>query len=180
MLCRFTQHEQEKIMRIWTGAIVCLVSLLCGCREQESVQWKSWRDQFVLKDRPEGVITIAEAIANPTEDEVTIIAKIGGGKGDAFDNKIASFLVSEAPDKEHQGQPGHDPDGCPFCKQKLANAPTVTVGFSNEQGQAISADARKLFGIEKGDIVVIRGKTSYEESMKLLNITASGIHAVRP
>ena len=167
-------------MRIWSGAIVCLVSLLCGCGEQEPVQWKSWRDQFVLKDRPEGAITIAEAIANPTEDEVSIIAKIGGGKGDTFDNEIASFLVSEAPDKEHQGKPDHDPDGCPFCKQKLANAPTVTVGFSNEQGQVISADARKLFGIGKGDIVVIRGKTSYEESMKLLNITASGIHAVRP
>ena len=162
-----------------SGALFCFVVLLSGCGVQEPAQWKAWRGQFVLKDRPDGAITIAEAIANPTEDEVLIVAQIGGGKGDTFDNEFVSFLVSEAPDEAHQGKPGHDPDGCPFCKQKLANAPTVTVGFSNDQGQTITADARKLFGVSKGDIIVVRGKSSYEKSMKLLTINASGMHVVK-
>lgn len=160
------------------GNLMCLLLLICGCSVQQPVQWKEWRDQFVLKDKPTGAITIAEAIANPTMEEVVVVAQIGGGRGDLFDNKIASFLVTEAPDEAHQGKPGHDPDGCPFCKQKLANAPTVTVGFSTSQGKAIPVDARKLFGLNKGDIVVIRGTSTYEESMRILNIIASGIHVV--
>lgn len=156
----------------------CLLLLICGCTVKEPVQWKEWRDEFVLKDKPTGALTIAEAIANPTTEEVVVVAQIGGGRGDCFDNTIASFLVTEAPDEEHQGKPGHDPDGCPFCKQKLANSPTVTVGFSTGQGKAIPVDARKLFGLNKGDVVVIRGTSTYEESMRMLNINASGIHVV--
>jgi len=134
-----------------------------------------------MKAKPEGAITIAEAIALPAdqENEIAIFAQIGDGRGDTFDNKNASFLLSEAPDEAHRGKPGHDPDGCPFCKQKMANAPTVTVGFSDDQGKPILVDARKLFGVAKGDIVVVKGKGSYEESMKLLTINATGLHILR-
>ena len=168
-------------MRYLLGLLVCSVAILSGCGVSEPPQWKSWRDQFVLKAKPDGAITIEQAIALPAdqEQEITILAQIGGGKGDTFDNKNASFLLSEAPDEAHRGKPGHDPDGCPFCKQKMANAPTVTVGFSNDQGQPIPVDARKLFGVNKGDIVVVKGKSSYEESMKILTIKATGLHVVR-
>ena len=168
-------------MRYLSGLLVCSIAILSGCGISEPSQWKSWRDQFVLKSKPEGAITIAEAIALPAdqEQEVAIFAQIGGGRGDTFDNKNASFLLSEAPDEAHQGKPGHDPDGCPFCKQKMANAPTVTVGFSNDRGEPIPVDARKLFGLNKGDLVVVRGKSSYEESMKILTINATGLHVVR-
>ena len=81
--------------------------------------------------------------------------------------------------KHTEESPGHDPDGCPFCKQRMANAPTVTVGFSDDHGQPIPVDARKLFGVTKGDIVVVKGKSSYEESMKILTIKATGLHVVR-
>lgn len=158
---------------------ISLLTLLFGCGVQEPAQWQEWRNQLVLKNKPDGAITIAEAIAKPSEDEMVIVAQIGGGRGDTFDNSIASFLVSEAPDEAHQGKPGHDPDGCPFCKQKLANAPTVTVGFANERGEAIPVDARKLFGVSKGDVVVIKGKGSYEESMRMLTINASGMYVSR-
>jgi len=158
--------------------LFCLLSLFGGCGFQEPTQWKEWRDQFVLKDNPEGTISISEAITHSGGDEILIMAQVGGGKGDTFDNKVASFLVSEAPDKEHLGKPGHDPDGCPFCKQKLANAPTVTVGFETNDGKAIPVDARKLFGIKKGDVVVIKGKGSYEESTKMLTLNATGMHVV--
>jgi len=158
---------------------VGILTLACGCGLQEPAQWQEWRNHFVLKNKPEGAITIAEAIAKPSEDEMVIIAQIGGGRGDTFDNTVSSFLVSEAPDEAHLGKPGHDPDGCPFCKQKLANAPTVTVGFANERGEAIPVDARKLFGVNKGDIVVIKGKGTYEKSMRMLTINASVMHVTR-
>ena len=165
-------------MRYQRRILFCWLLLLVGCGTREPVQWKEWRDQFVLTDRPAGALTITEAVASPMDEEIVVIAKIGGGRGDTFDNSTASFLVSEAPDEAHQGKPGHDPDGCPFCKQKLANAPTVTVGFTSKQGTAIPVDARKLFGLNKGDIVIIRGSGSYEESLRMLNINASGIHVV--
>jgi hypothetical protein len=151
-----------------------MLSFAAGCGVQEPTQWKEWRDQFALREKPEDAISISEAIARTGDDDIVVIAQVGSGKGDAFDNKVASFLVSEAPDKEHMGKPGHD-DNCPFCKQKLANAPTVTVGFSNSDGQPIPVDARKLFGIKKGDIVVIKGKGSYEDSAKTLSINATGL-----
>jgi hypothetical protein len=168
-------------MRCLSGILVCWIAILSGCGVAEPPQWKAWRDQFVLKDKPEGAITIAEAIAMSAgnEDEISIVAQIGSGKGDTFDEKNASFLVSEAPDEAHQGKPGHDPDGCPFCKQKLANAPTVTVGFSDSLDKPILVDARRLFGLTKGDIVVVKGRASYEESMKILTINATGLHVVQ-
>jgi len=168
-------------MRYLLRILICSIAILSGCGVSEPPQWKSWRDQFVLKAKPDGAITITEAIALPAdqESEIAIFAQIGDGRGDTFDNKNASFLLSEAPDKAHQGKPGHDPDGCPFCMQKMANAPTVTVGFSDDQGKPILVDARKLFGVTKGDIVVVKGKGSYEESMKLLTINATGLHVVR-
>lgn len=166
-------------MRYRSVVLLFVATLLSGCGVREPAEWKSLRNQLLLKDRPSGAITIAQAIATPSEEEVLIVAQIGSGKGDTFDSKFASFLISEAPDDAHRGKPSHDPDGCPFCKQKLANAPTVTVDFSNDRGETIAADASKLFGVSKGDIVVIRGKSEYEESMKLLNIKATGLHVVR-
>ncbi len=165
-------------MRYRLLVLFCLLSLFGGCGVQEPAQWQGWRDQFVLKDKPEGSISISEAILKSPNDEMFVIAQVGSGKGDTFDNKVTSFLISEAPDKDHMGKPGHDED-CPFCKLRLANAPTVTVGFESSQGKAIPADARKLFGIKKGDVVVIKGKGAYEESTKMLTINATGLHVVR-
>jgi hypothetical protein len=167
-------------MRFLSGLLVCSFLILSGCGVAESPEWKSWREEFLLKRKPDNAISIADAIALPIDkdQEISIVAQIGGGRGDTFDNKNASFLVSEAPDEAHQGKPGHDPDGCPFCKQKLANAPTVTIGFSNDQGQPIPVDARKLFGVNKGDIVIVKGKGSYEESLKILTIDATGLYVV--
>lgn len=157
--------------------VVCLFSLALGCGSSESPQLKEWRDKFVLKACPESPMTIAEAITHTPDDEIAIIAQVGSGKGDTFDNQVASFLISEAPDKDHMGKPGHDED-CPFCKLRLANAPTVAVGFETAQGKPIPVDARKLFGIKKGDVVVVLGKGTYEEANKMLSFRASGMHVV--
>ena len=157
--------------------VLILLPFLAGCGVQEPAPWKEWRDQFVLKTYPAGAITIADAITHKADDEMVVIAQVGSGKGDTFDNKVASFLISEAPDKDHMGKPGHD-DDCPFCKLRLANAPTVTVGFETSQGKMIPVDARKLFGIKKGDVVVIKGRGTYEEATKMLNLNATGLHVV--
>lgn len=165
-------------MRYPTKSLICFLLLLSGCGVPEPAQWKDWRQQLILKDRPPTALTIDEAIASPDGEEVLVIAQIGEGRGDTFDSKFASFSVSDVPDEAHQGKPGHDPDGCPFCKQKLANAPTVIAGLTAGNGETIPVDARKLFGLSKGDIVIIRGTRQYEESLRILNITASGLHVV--
>ncbi len=164
-------------MRNHVLILLCLVLLFSGCGVREPSQWQEWRNQFALKDHPEGTISISEAILKPQDEEIFVLAQVGSGKGDTFDNKFATFLISEAPDKDHMGKVGHD-DDCPFCKMRLANAPTVSVGFESPPGKVIPVDARRLFGIKKGDVVVVKGKGTYEESTKMLTLNATGLHIV--
>jgi hypothetical protein len=93
-----------------------------------------------------------------------------------WDTGKASFLIAELPDEGH-GE-GHDADNCPFCKRKAAKAPTAIVQFVDAAGQVIPIDARKLFGVDKKDVVVIRGQATAGE-LRAMVVTATDMH-IRP
>lgn len=87
--------------------------------------------------------------------KVTLVGRVHAGELDPWEPGKASFMISELPPDGH-GE-GHDSDNCPFCKRRLAKAPTGVVKFVSDDGQTIPVDSRALFGLEKGQTVVVSG-----------------------
>lgn len=108
-----------------------------------------------------------------SDEAIVVVGRIFAGDMEPWDPGKASFLLAELPDEGH-GE-GHDADNCPFCKRKAAKAPTAIVQFVDSAGNVITTDARKLLGVDKKDVVVVRGKVSAGELNTLL-ITATQMH----
>ena len=120
--------------------------------------------------------TVAEPAPDstpPVAESVVIVGRIFAGDMEPWDTGKASFLIAELPDEGH-GE-GHDADNCPFCKRKAAKAPTAIVQFVDSAGQVIPIDARKLFGVDKKDVVVIRGQATAGE-LRAMVVTATDMH----
>lgn len=142
------------------------------------------RGRLVLAAEPAGALTLTAAKAVLTKDPkpVVVVGRIGAKGVDPFLPDKASFSLLEIPAADaHAAQPGHKPDECPFCKKRAANAPVAAVRFLGADGAEIPVDARKLFGVQAGQDVVIRGQAIFDASLpvQILQITADGIH-VRP
>jgi hypothetical protein len=109
-------------------------------------------------------------------ESVVVVGRIFAGDMEPWDTGKASFLIAELPDDGH-GE-GHDADNCPFCKRKAVKAPTAIVRFVDAAGQVIPIDARKLFGVDKKDVVVIRGQAVAGE-LRAMVVTATDMHIRR-
>ncbi len=152
------------------GLAWTLLSLVVvGCRQaEEDAAFSQWRQQFLVLEEPNEAMTptqVGEAIAGQSSDAaapvVTVIGRIRAGELDPWDPGKASFLLSELPAAGH-GE-GHDAENCPFCKRRLANAPTILVNFVDPSQQIINIDARKLFDLERDQIVVVTGVAEASE-----------------
>jgi len=172
------------------GALVCLIAI--GCQsEQIDSKTAELREQFLEAAEPAGAITLTElatqlGVVKPddgaepspttpaaTAESVVVVGRIFAGDMEPWDAGKASFLIAELPDEGH-GE-GHDADNCPFCKRKAAKAPTAIVQFVDASGQVIPIDARKLFGINTKDVVVIRGQAAPGE-LNAMVVTATDMH----
>jgi hypothetical protein len=105
-----------------------------------------------------------------------LVGTIGAGDDDPFEKNQAAFFLSELPDHDHAG---HDAANCPFCKHRAAETPRVIVQFVDDAGQVLPIDSRQLLGVEKGQVVVVRGQGQLNDTLDLLVVTASGIHIRR-
>lgn len=162
------------------GPAICFIAI-CGCeRSAEDVATLAYRDQFLSATEPADPINLSEAAnlvksgADGAEPRlVAVIGRIYAGELDPWEPNRASFILSELPAEGH-GE-GHDADNCPFCKRRAAKAPTAIVEFVDEKNETIPIDARKLFGIDKGQTVIVRGKVSAGE-LGSLNLIADQMH----
>lgn len=141
------------------------------------------REKLVLAEEPAGALPLAEAKARLGLDPrpVVVVGRIGAKGIDPFLEGKASFSLIEIPADDHAAKPGHDPDDCPFCKKRQANATMAAVQFLGPDGKPIPIDARGLFGVEKGRDVVIRGTGVFDAKLgvPIIQLTADGIF-VRP
>jgi hypothetical protein len=108
---------------------------------------------------------------------IVIAGRIGGKGTEPFLDGKASFSLLEIPADDHASKPGHDADNCPFCKKRQANATMAAVQFLGADGKPIPVDARKLFGVEKDQDVVIRGTGVFNSKLgvPIIQVTADGI-----
>ncbi|MFM8707856.1 MAG: hypothetical protein ACKOHK_07170 [Planctomycetia bacterium] len=141
------------------------------------------RGQFVLPAEPADAVapTAAKGKLTTTPQPVVIAGRIGARGMEPFLDNKASFWLMEIPVDDHAKKPGHDNDNCPFCKKRQANSPMAAVQFLGADGKVIPIDARKLFGVEKGAEVVVRGQGVFDPKLPIpvIQITADGIF-VRP
>ena len=128
------------------------------------------RETLSAKDAPKG------------PQAIVVAGRIGAKGMEPFLENKASFVLQEIPADDHAGKAGHDADNCPFCKKRSANAPRVAVQFLGEDGKVLPVDARKLFGIQKGQEVVVSGKALFDPKLAIpvIQLTADAIHVRKP
>ena len=149
----------------------------------EGVDAVGVRQQVMLSAEPAGAMTptaarqlLLKAAAN--EPQPLVLAGRLGAKGmEPFLENKASFVLVESPADDHAKKAGHDADNCPFCKKRQANAPMVAVQFLGADGKVIPIDSRQLFGIAKGNEVVVKGTAVFDPKLALpiVQFTADGI-----
>jgi hypothetical protein len=141
------------------------------------------RQSLVLPAEPAGAVSLADArgTLGLEPKPVVVVGRIGGKGMEPFLDGKASFSLLEIPADDHAEKPGHNADDCPFCKKRQANATMAAVQFLGADGKPIPVDARKLFGVDKGTDVVIRGTGVFNAKLgvPIIQVTADGIF-VRP
>ena len=159
--------------------IVVLGALAVGCDTKESVTNSGIPldgGKYILTTEPANPQTpteIKESVTEPTL--VAIAGRIHAGDAVPFQDGVASFLISQLPEGDHAEDDPDHAENCPFCKRKLKNAPKAVVRVLDESGEVLAVDARKLLGIAKGDVVVVRGTATYLEPVNTVQIDAQGI-----
>lgn len=163
------------------GVIVIALAVVAG-DVRADLDVDTVRGTLLLAEEPGGAVTLTAAREKLTTkpQPVVIVGRIAGRGAEPFVEGKASFSLLDVPD-DHAAKPGHKPEDCPFCKKKAANAPIAAVRFVGADGKELPVDARKLFGVEAGSVVVVRGSGVFDPKLGIpvLQITADGIH-VRP
>ena len=128
-----------------------------------------WNDEWI--EALESLST-----ADPSGGAIVVVGRIFAKELDPFEKGQASFILSEVPVSDHGGA-DHDAESCPFCKRRMAKSPLASVRFVDENGGTLPFDARRIFGIKKGQVVVIKGRATSEISVgtPLLSLQADGL-----
>ncbi|QDT70703.1 hypothetical protein MalM25_36580 [Planctomycetes bacterium MalM25] len=137
-----------------------------------------WREQQTAEEGPVEVsatLDSAEEEAEASDDGRAVFIGRVGGMPDPFekglepnfpwrDGKTVFFLVDAATADEftdHLAEQDEDhAANCPFCAAHAANklSAVATVIFPDESDEAASIDARDVFGLKEGELVVVRGE----------------------
>jgi hypothetical protein len=111
--------------------------------------------------------------------------EVGGHKADeheGHEHEGDEHAADEREADEHEGDAheahgagGHDPSNCPFCSSGKDSSRRAFIQFVDETGHMLHTDARDLLGVEKGQVVVVRGRGKIENSGYLI-VSADGIY----
>ena len=116
--------------------------------------------------------------------EIVIVGKIGGAAGTdrtlsdfPWEKGLATFIISDPSfESTHADDHGHEDHDCPYCQAKAVDA-QAWVRFLGDDDKPIAVDARELFDVKEGDIVVVKGHAKL--SAGLLVVDAKGIYVRR-
>lgn len=167
-------------------ALGLLLLAFVGCNDQatstidsdlDDSTIKFERARLVLADEPPDALTPTDAKELAVEPvEMILAGKIDAGDMDPFVVGKTSFLISELPDEEHSGGDPEHSSKCQFCANRLASAPKAILSFKDKDGKLLKIDSKELFGISKGDAVVVTGTVHYQEATNTLLVDATGLH----
>jgi hypothetical protein len=121
---------------------------------------------YLVNSEPADAKPVAEAIGANDEAEVTVVGRIGGSENPWVDD-MAAFTIVDPSLKACSDIPG---DNCSkpwdYCceNRETLQSHSVAVKFTDEKGAVVPADARKLFGVEPLQTVVVHGKLKKDAS----------------
>jgi hypothetical protein len=157
--------------------LLLLAAILAGCGQSTDPAVLEQRAKFLLQTEPAEVKSVLD-LREETKDagNVAVVGRIGGLEN-PFQKDRASFVIIDPSVLTGDGHVCDEPD-CPHCakikKQKELKA-TAVVEFLDEQGQPVRIDAQKLFGLQAGQTVVVRGRAKLNDLNNLV-ISADGLY----
>ncbi len=193
-----------KLLALVPAAFLAFVAIL-GCADAPSslsslIDLEALKSGWVLAEEPDGAMTpldLRDMIDEGQEapKEVVFVGNVGGMPNpwpDQFPefpwvkDKSTFFLVDPSTMAEfacHLGEEGDIEDleahaeECPFCAREAANQSKsiAAISFVDDAGKPYPADIQKLFGLSKGDVVVVQGKID-QINDGLILVNADGIH----
>ena len=178
----------SRMMVVGALSAIALLSMTTG-RVEAQTDAAAVRAKLLLPQEPVDPLTPTAARetllskdAPPGPQKISIAGRIAAKGMEPFLENKASFVLQEIPADDHAGKAGHDADNCPFCKKRSANAPMVAVQFLGADGKVIPVDSRKLFGIQKGQEVVVSGNGVFDPKLAIpvIQLTADAIHVRKP
>lgn len=173
---------------IMLGIMLAPVASLAGCGARSDAgqaDLLAAGTRFLLPEEPQGAVGILEHRESvpageepPQLREVVLWGKIGGKK-QTWSGDSAEFVISDPTFALAAGDHVCQDDNCPFCKDKHDRASAeAIVSLVDDQGQVPAVDARKLLGLEEGQMVVVCGQAEVN-SLGLLTVRASGLYVRR-
>jgi hypothetical protein len=175
-------------MRRTRDAALVLVALLsagCGYETAAGEAAAGHRATYLLGAEPpdaQGVLDVREALmANGTSSagEVVLVGRIGG-VAEPFTEGRGVFVIVDPATAAEGDEHGHEcgPD-CPYCaKQQDEGESLAFIQFLAPDGEVLEIDARKLFPVEAGQTVVVRGAAAVDEAGYMI-VSASGLYIRR-
>lgn len=163
------------------GLILTLAAVTAGCAQSDSAlppktEGTAPDAAFLMVDPPKGAQGVGAA-ARGSEDEITVVGRIGGSVA-PFVDEMAVFTIVDlevphcAPD-----------EGCPTpwdycCKTDELKGNTALVKVIGADGTPVSKDARTLLGVKELSRVIVKGKAQRDAEGNL-TILAQKIHVTR-
>ena len=156
--------------------IACLA--LGGCGQSVPPEVLAVRERLLLKQEPDGAITIEQAREQVAENpDVTLIVKVGNRNFTNWSAEHqATFYVSEGfPGSDYNVGPDHDASACPFCKWKWKEVDSfAVVDVVNEAGDVLPRSVETIFNLTPGGTVTLEGDGSVDES-GVLTVRLTGL-----
>jgi len=163
------------------GVVLCITT---GCQQAENPVLVEQRTRYALTEEPTGALSVLEARehidTNGADGSIVVLGRIGSDEAGTWEPGKAAFVIVDPTEAEHDAADADHADNCPFCKAKQGKGPdpTALVKVLDEQGQVVAHDARKLFGLQPGQLVVVRGKPSVDGVGNLV-LAADGVYLRR-
>lgn len=149
-------------------AAIAAAGVAIGWVYEPNPEAAQYRQALVLKEEPTGSVTIEDARSQiDSQSEVVLTARIGTREMPQWWKQgTASFYVSEATDGSHYNvTPDHDPNTCAFCRHKWNVEDSMAiVHLINDAGEPIPIEAPELLEIQDGDVIVVQGTASLDDS----------------
>ena len=166
--------------RFFSILFVGFITAAAGCQQNSSqtaaptAAVLSARAKYLLDQAPDAALGVKEAKATITEPSTIVLTgTIDAGEREPWEEGKALFLITESSIATHDhGDGAHD--NCPFCNREKASN-LALVKFVDDAGETVPIDARDLFGLEKGQQVVVQGTGAVDPSGTLV-VTANGIY----
>lgn len=154
--------------------------LFTGCGRQAAADAKLVTEaaKFLLNEEPANACCIADVRQSIADrQEIVVFGRIGGVP-DPWTPGRAAFVIAD-PAVDFEAHEHECSDACAFCKTKQDTAATMAlVQFLDDSGNVLTTDARKLFNVTAGQMVVVRGHAGTDAAGHLV-ISATGLYVRR-